>query len=57
MLIGQLGHIGEAGCRQWLAAGATSPQREHAATWVGEFLAQPLSRETIDGILDAIRSS
>ena len=57
MLIAQLAHIGEAGCRQWLAAGTSSPQREHAATWVGEFLSQPLSRETIDRILDAIGSS
>jgi aminoglycoside phosphotransferase (APT) family kinase protein len=57
MLIAQLGHIGEAGCTQWLAAAASSPQREHAETWVGEFLSQPLSRETIDGILDAIGSS
>lgn len=56
MLIAQLGHIGEAGCVQWLTADASSPERGHAATWVGEFLAQPLSLEAIDGILDAIRS-
>jgi hypothetical protein len=37
MLIAQLGHIGEAGCMQWLTAEASSPEREHAATWVGEF--------------------
>ena len=54
MLIAQLGHIGEAGCQQWLAAGTSSPEREHAATWVGEFLASSLSRETIDKILDAV---
>lgn len=56
MLIAQLGHIGEAGCKQWLTAEASSPEREHAATWVGEFLAQPLSIDAIDRILDAIRS-
>jgi thiamine kinase-like enzyme len=56
MLIAQLGHIGEAGCKQWLTAGASSPEREHAATWVGEFLGQPLSSDAIDRILDAILS-
>jgi hypothetical protein len=56
MLIAQLGHIGEAGCEQWLTAEASSPEREHAATWVGEFLEQPLSIDAIDRILDAIRS-
>jgi thiamine kinase-like enzyme len=56
MLIAQLGHIGEAGCMQWLTAEASSPDREHAAAWVGEFLAQPLSLDAIDRILDAIRS-
>jgi aminoglycoside phosphotransferase (APT) family kinase protein len=56
MLIAQLGHIGEAGCKQWLAAEDSSPEREHAAAWVGEFLAQPLSIDAIDRILDAIRS-
>ena len=56
MLIAQLGHIGEAGCKQWLTAEASSPEREHAATWVGEFLAQPLSSDAIARILDAIRS-
>jgi aminoglycoside phosphotransferase (APT) family kinase protein len=56
MLIAQLGHIGEAGCKQWLTAEASSPEREHAATWVGEFLGQPLSSDAIDRILDAILS-
>jgi Ser/Thr protein kinase RdoA (MazF antagonist) len=51
MLIAQLGHIGEAGCRQWLS----SPEkRDHAEGWVGEFLDQPLSRDGIDAILDAV---
>jgi Ser/Thr protein kinase RdoA (MazF antagonist) len=54
MLIAQLGHIGEAGCRQWLEGAASSPEREHAEGWVGEFLGQPLSRSAIDGILDAL---
>lgn len=54
MLVAQLGHIGEAGCRQWLAAGVSSPEREHAAAWVEEFLASPLSRDSIAEILDAI---
>jgi aminoglycoside phosphotransferase (APT) family kinase protein len=57
MLIAQLGHIGEAGCSQWLAAPPSSPERGHAAQWVGEFLSQPLTRGAIDGILEAIRSS
>jgi hypothetical protein len=56
-LIAQLGHIGEAGCMQWLGAAPSSPERAHAAAWVGEFLSQPLTREAIDRMLDAIRSS
>jgi Phosphotransferase enzyme family len=54
MLIAQLGHIGEAGCRQWLGSVESSPERDHAAGWVGEFLGQPLSRDAIDSILEAI---
>jgi aminoglycoside phosphotransferase (APT) family kinase protein len=55
MLIAQLGHIGEAGCRQWLGHPDSSAEREHAAAWVGEFLGEPLSRDAIDAILDAVR--
>jgi aminoglycoside phosphotransferase (APT) family kinase protein len=54
MLIAQLGHIGEAGCTQWLAAEASSPERERAQGWVAEFLSQPLTRRAIDRILDAV---
>jgi Ser/Thr protein kinase RdoA (MazF antagonist) len=54
MLIAQLSHIGEAGCSQWLEARASSPEREHAAAWVDEFLTQPLTREAIDGLLEAV---
>jgi hypothetical protein len=54
MLIAQLSHIGEAGCAQWLAASDASPEREHAASWVGEFLSQPLTRDAIARLLDAV---
>jgi aminoglycoside phosphotransferase (APT) family kinase protein len=54
MLIAQLSHIGEAGCAQWLAAGPSTPEREHAATWVGEFLSEPLTRDAIGRILGAL---
>jgi Ser/Thr protein kinase RdoA (MazF antagonist) len=54
MLIAQIGHIGEAGCIQWLGSGDRPKERERAAAWVGEFLDEPLSRGVIDGILDAV---
>jgi len=54
MLIAQLSHIGEAGCAQWLAADASSAEREHAASWVGEFLSQPLTWDAIERLLDAV---
>jgi hypothetical protein len=53
MLIAQFSHIGEAGCAHGLATSDSSPEREHAGSWVGEFLSQPLTRVAIARLLDA----
>jgi aminoglycoside phosphotransferase (APT) family kinase protein len=50
MLIAQLGHIGERACRLWL----TGVERERIFGTVEEFVADPLTRDVIDRILDEI---
>ncbi|MFZ0160337.1 MAG: aminoglycoside phosphotransferase family protein, partial [Kineosporiaceae bacterium] len=54
MLLAQTAHLAMTGCRRWLAA-STDAQREDNAAWVGEFLDEPVTIETIDAILTAIR--
>ena len=53
MLIAQLGHIGELACRAWLEA-PDPTQRDHHAARVSEFLDDPLTRDVIDRMLDAV---
>ncbi len=54
MVIAQLGHIGARACRDWLEA-TSEDGRDFAAAWFGEFVDEPLTRETISMILDAVR--
>ena len=54
MVIAQLGHIGARACRDWLEA-TTGADRDFAAAWFGEFVEEPLTRETITMVLDAVR--
>lgn len=54
MAIAQLGHIGARGCRDWLEA-TNEADRDFAAAWFGEFVDEPLTRETITMVLDAVR--
>ncbi len=53
MIIAQLSHIGEISCRRWLDP-TLAAQRQHNAGRVEEFITQPLTRQMIDDILDAI---
>jgi len=53
MPIAQLNHIGERGCRLWLDA-KTDDARDRAASLVEEFAGDPLTRDLIDELLDAI---
>jgi aminoglycoside phosphotransferase (APT) family kinase protein len=54
MGIAQLGHIGQRACTDWLRAGATDEERAFAAEWFGEFVDEPLTRDTIAMLLDAV---
>jgi Ser/Thr protein kinase RdoA (MazF antagonist) len=49
MAVAQLGHILEISCRRWLASPDERPLNEMR---VAEFVAKPMSRRIIDGILD-----
>lgn len=51
MLIAQLGHINETAARDWLTPNPRSPRRSDAAAWIGEFLAEPHTRELLEVIL------
>lgn len=53
MVIAQIGHIGELACRRWLDP-ALSADREHNAGRVEEFVTEPLTRQTIDDLLDVV---
>ncbi|HET7195905.1 MAG TPA: aminoglycoside phosphotransferase family protein [Nocardioides sp.] len=54
MLIAQTGHIAKIGCERWLAA-TTEEDRSDNEAWVGEFLDEPVTAETVEAILDATR--
>ena len=54
MVIAQIGHIGEISCRRWLDP-TLSADREHNAARVDEFVTQPITREAIEAMLDAVR--
>ena len=50
MVIAQLAHIVEEGCRRWLAS-TTDAQRADNEGWVREYLDRPLSRDGIAALL------
>ncbi|CUR56491.1 putative Aminoglycoside phosphotransferase [metagenome] len=56
MLIATLGHIAQEGCRRWLAA-TTEEDRADNAAWVAEFLDDPVTLATVEGLLAAVRPS
>ena len=53
MLVAQLGNIARVGCERWLAS-STDHERARNADWVGEFLDEPVTVETVDRILHAV---
>ena len=53
MLVAQLGHIAGVGCERWLAS-STDQERADNADWVGEFLDEPVTVQTVDRILLAV---
>jgi Ser/Thr protein kinase RdoA (MazF antagonist) len=53
MLVAQLGNIARIGCERWLAS-TTDAERQGNAEWVGEFIDEPVTLQTIDRILDAV---
>jgi Ser/Thr protein kinase RdoA (MazF antagonist) len=55
MVIAQLAHIVEEGCRRWLAA-TTDEARADNAAWVREFLDRPLTRRVVDTLVAACRA-
>ena len=54
MLIAQLGHICEIGCRDWLDPAARSTDRERSAQRFEEFVERPHSRASLERILAAL---
>ena len=47
VVVAQLGHIGEIGCRRWLAS-ATQEERAHNEAWVREFVDEPLTLREVE---------
>jgi Ser/Thr protein kinase RdoA (MazF antagonist) len=54
MLVAQLGHIARVGCERWLTS-SSDHERADNADWVAEFLDEPVTVETVDAILRALR--
>jgi hypothetical protein len=52
MVIAQLAHIVEEGCRRWLASGTDVDHADNEA-WVREFIDRPLTRELIDHLVSS----
>ena len=55
VVVAQLGHIAEIGCRQWLAS-TTEEERRHNEGWVREFLDEPLTLREVERIVAAVSS-
>jgi hypothetical protein len=51
MAIAQLGHLGERACRLWLDL---THDRARSTARVEEFLGEPITRQLIDRLLNAI---
>jgi aminoglycoside phosphotransferase (APT) family kinase protein len=56
MAIAQLGHIGARACADWLQPSASDDERAFAAEWFGEFIDEPLTRETIAMLFEAVQA-
>jgi thiamine kinase-like enzyme len=56
MLIAQLAHIGEDACTRWLDLSESETERERQEARMEEFVALPLTRDTLDGLLSAATS-
>lgn len=54
MLIAQLGHITQAAATDWLNPNPRSPERADSASWIGEVLDEPHTRELLGTILEAV---
>jgi Ser/Thr protein kinase RdoA (MazF antagonist) len=52
-LVAQLAHIAVTGCERWLAARSDAERADNAA-WVSEFVDDPVTVDTLEGILDAL---
>ena len=53
MLIAQLGHIGALACRDWLDPAQRHDRDRHAGR-IAEFVSDPVTRDVIDAMLDAV---
>ncbi|HEU0041575.1 MAG TPA: aminoglycoside phosphotransferase family protein [Jiangellaceae bacterium] len=53
MLLAQMAHIALTGCTRWLES-TTDAERADNAAWVGEFIDEPVTVDTVDAILDAV---
>ena len=54
MLIATLGHINERACARWLEHRPGDPERDRMAALFGESVADPITRQTIEELLDAV---
>jgi Ser/Thr protein kinase RdoA (MazF antagonist) len=54
MLIAALGHINERACTRWLDHPPGDPERDRMAALFGESVENPLTRRTIEQLLDAV---
>lgn len=54
MAIAQLGHLNELSCERWLDPATSDLDRARNAARFGEFVDQPLTRDVIDELLDAV---
>jgi len=55
MIVATLGHLTERACARWLDHAPGDPERDRMAALVGESVADPLTRQTIEDLLDAVR--
>jgi Ser/Thr protein kinase RdoA (MazF antagonist) len=55
MLIASLGHINERACTRWLDHPPEHPERERMAALFGECVAERLTRDSIQELLEAVR--
>jgi Ser/Thr protein kinase RdoA (MazF antagonist) len=54
MLIATIGHINERACARWLDHPPGDPERDRMAALFGESVADPITRQTIEELLDAV---